>query len=39
MNPHFTTHSKYFSDPEIFTTNEGRKYFHAVKGLNPGVIS
>ena len=28
-----------YSDPEIFTTNEDRKYFHAVKGLNPGVIS
>ena len=28
-----------YSDPAIFTTNEDRKYFHAVKGLNPGVIS
>ena len=28
-----------YSDPEIFTTNEDRKYFHVVKGLNPGVIS
>ena len=28
-----------YSDPEIFTTNEDRKYFHAGKGLNPGVIS
>ena len=24
MNPHFTTNSKYFSDPEIFTTNDDR---------------
>ena len=28
-----------YSDPAIFTTNEDRKYFHAVKGLNPVVIS
>ena len=28
-----------YSDPAIFTTKEDRKYFHAVKGLNPGVIS